>query len=193
MRHNSRPALKASKLNPSDITLHPGEPVTVVCPDCRTWRKLTRSMIPAHRSTDLGRSLRDDEGKQFMRDTRCPGSGQRVQVDITSAQWTQRMKDANTDAAGRRATKVLIGKVLPPVQPATTQMQAAGARFRLALQDHQARGCRACSSGRPCDAAYQLRRQARLAAAGAAELTPAQQKYWNENRSTASAPTRRAA
>lgn len=137
MRHNGRPVLKASKFRPSDITLHPGEPVTVVCSDCRTWRKLTRSMIPAHRSTDLGRDLRDADGTQVKRDTRCPGSGQRVLVDITLAQWVALIEEGGTEVASRRPTKVLRkvkapqpGAVLHiaqprPVAPAPTAAERA--------------------------------------------------------------------
>ncbi|WP_327071885.1 hypothetical protein [Kitasatospora sp. NBC_01302] len=121
MRHNGRPVLKASKIRPSDITLYLGEPVTVVCGDCRTWRQLTRSMIPAHRSTDLGRSLRDDEGNLIKRDTRCPGSGQRIEVDLKPAQWAARIEDGLTEVASRRPTKVLR-KVKAPQPAAVLQI-----------------------------------------------------------------------
>ncbi|MFJ2191600.1 hypothetical protein ACIOJE_27325 [Kitasatospora sp. NPDC087861] len=107
MRHNGRAVLKASQIPASNITLHPGEPVTVVCTDCRTWRKLTRSMIPAHRSTDLGRDLRDADGKQIKRDTRCPGSGQRIEIDLTLARWVTRIEDGLTETAACRPTTVL--------------------------------------------------------------------------------------
>jgi hypothetical protein len=121
VRHNGRPALNASQIRPSNITLHPGEPVTVVCADCRTWRKLTRGMIPAHRSTDPGCELRDNEGKLIKRDTRCPGSGQRIEIDLTLAQWVGQIEDGLTEVAARRPTKVLR-KIPTPKPPAVIHM-----------------------------------------------------------------------
>ncbi|MFF2630860.1 hypothetical protein ACFVUN_34495 [Kitasatospora griseola] len=146
MRHNGRPALRASKLPAADINLRPGEPVTVVCTDCRTWRRLTHSMIPAHRSTDLGRELVDADGRQVRRDTRCPGSGQRIQIDLTVAKWVTRVEDGLTETAACRPTKVLR-KVPTPKPPALHQLAPAAptaTTAHAAYVGHRSR-CAACT------------------------------------------------
>ncbi|MGW2543987.1 hypothetical protein ACWC5I_24695 [Kitasatospora sp. NPDC001574] len=141
MRHNGRPPLKASTIRPAHITLQPGEPVTVVCTDCGTWRKLTRSMIPAHRSTDLGRDLIGADGRQVQRDARCPGSGQRITMDLTVARWVTQIEDGLAEVAARRPTKVLR-KVPTPKPPAITKLTpapATAASARTAYYAHSAR------------------------------------------------------
>lgn len=141
MRHNGRPALKASKFRSADITLRPGEPVTVICTDCGTWRKLSRSMIPAHRSTDLGRDLVGADGRQVQRDARCPGSGQRIEMDLTVARWVTQIEDGLAEVASRRPTTVLR-KVPTPKPPAITKLTpapATAASARAAFYSHSAR------------------------------------------------------
>ncbi|MEU5384376.1 hypothetical protein [Kitasatospora cineracea] len=146
MRHNGRPALKASKIPATHITLHPGEPVTVVCTDCRTWRRLTRGMVPAHRSTDLGRELVGTDGQQVRRDTRCPGSGQRIEIDLTVAKWRTRIEDGLTETAACRPTKVLK-KMKAPLPPALHQLVPAAptAATAHAAYDGHRRRCAACT------------------------------------------------
>ncbi|MGW4814301.1 hypothetical protein ACWEPB_22010 [Kitasatospora cineracea] len=146
MRHNSRPVLRASQIPATHISLHPGEPVTVVCTDCRTWRKLTRGMVPAHRSTDLGRELIGADGQQVRRDTRCPGSGQRIEIDLTVAKWRTRIEDGLTETAACRPTKVLR-KVPTPKPPALHQLAPAAptAATAHAAYDGHRRRCAACT------------------------------------------------
>jgi len=80
MRHNGRPAVLVSTLPPDQVNLRPGEPVAVACPICGKWRHVRRHMLWPHRAHD---------GK-----TRCPGSGQRVRLDLTPAQWLVRLETA---------------------------------------------------------------------------------------------------
>jgi hypothetical protein len=89
MRHNRRPVLVASHLHPNSLSLHAGERPSAACPECGRWRCLRRGMLAPHRS---------DDGV-----SRCPGSGQRFVVDLTSAQWLVQLKVAIRDAACVRA------------------------------------------------------------------------------------------
>lgn len=80
MRDNGRTPMAASKLPPNLLILHPGARPVVACPDCGTWRVVCRRMLPAHRALDGVR--------------RCPGSGQRVTIDLTGAQWRENLRVA---------------------------------------------------------------------------------------------------
>lgn len=91
MRPNGRPVLAMSALAPNLLMLFGDRPV-LVCPDCRTWRVPRRGMLPAHRASD-GVS-------------RCPGSGQRVRVDLSPSEWQARLAAAIREAEQRHATRV---------------------------------------------------------------------------------------
>jgi len=101
-RHNGRPPLAASELTPSLIMLTPGTRAVVACPDCGTWRVPSRGMLPAHRAAD--------------KVTRCPGSGQRVCIDLTAGEWRARLDAAVREAGLRRGSRVHRG-ARPPVPP----------------------------------------------------------------------------
>ena len=88
MRPNGRPMLAASELAPNLLMLSPGYRPVLACPDCETWRVPQRGMLPAHRAADGV--------------TRCAGSGQRVTIDLTPAEWQRRLDAAVRDAALRR-------------------------------------------------------------------------------------------
>jgi hypothetical protein len=82
----------ASKLSPSLIMLAPGTRAVVACPDCGTWRVPARGMLPAHRAADEV--------------TRCDGSGQRIRIDLTPAEWQARLAAAVREAGQRHAVRV---------------------------------------------------------------------------------------
>lgn len=84
MRHNGRPPLRASEIRASDLNLRPGEVPAAVCPVCGRWRRLSRHMLWPHRAAD---------GK-----TRCPGSGQRIEIDISAGEWLMRLEAARQSA-----------------------------------------------------------------------------------------------
>jgi hypothetical protein len=92
MRDNGRPALLASATIPSLLMLYPETRPVVACPDCGTWRVPQRGMLPAHRAAD--------------EHSRCPGSGQRVTIDLTPVQWMESLRVAVREAAGRRGTPI---------------------------------------------------------------------------------------
>ncbi len=102
MRDNGRPVLLASSLTPNLVMIYPGARPVVACPDCGTWRVPRRGMLPAHRAAD-GVS-------------RCAGSGQRVTIDLTPAEWQARLDAAVREAAQRRGSRMHRGS-RPPVAP----------------------------------------------------------------------------
>jgi hypothetical protein len=89
MRDNGRPALLASTTLPSLLMMYPGTRPVVACPDCGTWRVPRRGMLPAHRTAD--------------EHSRCPGSGQRVTIDLTPVQWMESLRVRGTGSG--RATR----------------------------------------------------------------------------------------
>ncbi len=102
MKPNSRPVLAASELAPNLLMLCPGARPVLACPDCGTWRVPSRGMLPAHRAADDI--------------TRCPGSGQRVRIDLTAAEWRARLDAGVREAGLRRGNRVHRGP-RPPVAP----------------------------------------------------------------------------
>ncbi len=90
MRHNRRPVITASALPPNRISVLPRGSTLVACPDCGMWRGLRRSMISPHRAEDGV--------------NRCPGSAQRIRVDITPQEWREALEMAENHAGMRRSS-----------------------------------------------------------------------------------------
>jgi hypothetical protein len=90
-------------LPPNLLMLSPGSRPVLACPDCGTWRVPRRGMLPAHRAADGV--------------ARCAGSGQRVVVDVTSAQWRARLDAAVREAGLRRGIRVHRGSNPPAAPP----------------------------------------------------------------------------
>ena len=110
MRHNGRPVLAASDLAPNLMMLLPGARPVLACPDCGTWRMPWRGMLPAHRAADGV--------------TRCPGSGQRVRVDLAPGDWQARLDAAVREAGVRRASRVHRGGRPPVASPVFRRVRA---------------------------------------------------------------------
>jgi hypothetical protein len=152
MRHNGRPAIKASTMRPENLNLREGEPRMVVCPDCNTWRRLTRSMIHPHRGgvdqpRPEDRRYRDDVSvARPSNGRRCDGSGQRIDIDLTPEQWSQRLLAAESTASSRRTTRP-VRKPRPQSAPATGQMTPATRSLRELLAEHLQDDCAQCRSG----------------------------------------------
>ncbi|MGW3954060.1 hypothetical protein ACWEKM_24775 [Streptomyces sp. NPDC004752] len=160
MRHNGRTPIKVSSLRPENLNLREGE-ISVVCPDCDTWRRLTRSMIHPHRD---GVEQPKPEGRRYRDDTtsskpsngrRCPGSAQRIEVDIAPEQWSEKLLAAETTASGRRTTKP-VRKPRPQDAPAPTQITPATRGPREQLAEHLQDDCAQCRSGH-CVTVIELR------------------------------------
>ncbi|MEV4161445.1 hypothetical protein [Nonomuraea dietziae] len=110
MRHNGRPPILASSMSPNLISLHVGEHPTAACPDCHAWRMVRRGMLWPHRA---------DDGV-----SRCPGSGQRIVIDLTTIEWLSRVKVACRDANTRHGSRTQR-KPTPPTPPPVHRMAAA--------------------------------------------------------------------
>ncbi|GLZ14171.1 hypothetical protein Acsp04_44060 [Actinomadura sp. NBRC 104425] len=123
MRHNGRPVILASSLPPNLLSLSArGGCALVECPDCGKWRSMKRGMITAHRGPHVpGAEAWPAEFRPSP--PRCPGSGQRVRVDESYAEWRARLDAAVREAGQRRGTRV-IPRPKPPVPRAVTQMAA---------------------------------------------------------------------
>ena len=100
MRPNGRPPLAVSTLPPNLLMFLPRP--ALACPDCGSWRVPARGMLPAHRAADGV--------------ARCSGSGQRVVIDVTPAEWRARLDAAVREASLRRSNRVRRGS-RPPVAP----------------------------------------------------------------------------
>ncbi|MGW2393945.1 hypothetical protein ACWCYK_31305 [Streptomyces lydicamycinicus] len=178
MRHNGRAPILASQMRPEHLNLRDGEPRMAVCPDCRTWHRLTRSMIMPHRD---GVAVPKDGSRRYRDDTaphkpsngrRCPGSAQRIDLDITPEQWGEQLLAAETTAAGRRTARP-IRKPRPQVAPAAAQMPAATRPLREQLAEHLQSDCTRCKAGRCArviELRQRIRRTAQIAAAPAAPM-----------------------
>jgi hypothetical protein len=90
MRHNGRPVIAVSTLTPNRISMHPGELPAVACPICGRWRRVKRAMLWPHRAADGA--------------SRCPGSGQRIKIDLTPGEWLARLEAARRSV--RRAASL---------------------------------------------------------------------------------------
>lgn len=111
MRHNGRPRMYASRMRPNHLNLRPGEPRMVVCPDCGRWHGLRRSIVSPHW---------DDSDISL-----CPGSGQRICVDLDPAEWAQRLSEAIAEADLIRPASGPVGAPAPPPVLAVTQLATA--------------------------------------------------------------------
>ncbi|MER6288468.1 hypothetical protein [Streptomyces sviceus] len=165
MRHNGRPAIKASTMRPENLNLREGEPRMVVCLKCNTWRRLTRSMIHPHRDgvdqpRPEDRRYRDDVTvARPANGRRCDGSGQRIDIDLTPEQWSQRLFAAESTAYSRRTTRP-VRKPRPQAAPATGQMTLATRGPRELLAEHLQDDCAQCRSGH-CVTVIELRQRIR--------------------------------
>ncbi|WP_432171181.1 hypothetical protein [Streptomyces sp. 1222.5] len=180
MRHNGRTPIKASSLRPENLNLRQGEK-SVVCPDCDTWRPLTRSMIHPHRDgveqpKPEGRRYRDDTDKtKPSNGRRCPGSAQRIEIDITTEQWFERLLAAETTVSGRRTTKP-VRKPRPQAAPAPAQMAPgqlipAVRSLNEQITEHLQSDCVRCRVGR-CSTVIELRQRIRRTTAQAKHPQP---------------------
>jgi hypothetical protein len=106
-----RPALQVSALPPNKISMHPGEPRTIVCPGCDRWVRPSNGGLRRH-------TVAADSTQV------CPESGRRVWFDIEPARWITDLRLGIADAATRRSASVQR-KAMPPVPPPVCRMAAA--------------------------------------------------------------------
>jgi hypothetical protein len=115
MRHNGRPVIIASKIVPNLVSMTEQGHALVGCPDCGCWKSIKRGMITAHRGPEEpGADAWPAEFRPPRQ--RCPGSGQRIRLDLTYDQWRARLAEASRRAGQRRRTRV-IPRPKPPMAP----------------------------------------------------------------------------
>ncbi|MFC8263759.1 hypothetical protein ACFUNF_40720 [Streptomyces sp. NPDC057291] len=168
MRHNGRTPLLASTMRPEHLNLREDDPRMAVCPDCQTWHRLTRSMINPHRSSD-GVIASNDRPRRYFGDKpaggrRCPGSAQRITIDITVEQWGEKLLTADTTATGRRSArqhyKPLPASAKPVARMTPAPVSAADAL--TAYREHLKR-CRVTNAADSCGGPHRCIDGARLA------------------------------
>jgi hypothetical protein len=175
-RLNRRPRRAASSLPITHLDLTAGQRPSAVCGDCGTWRLLHDTvripgphlvrMIAPH-PTRSGRAL-------------CPGSSQRIVLDVAPERWQQamdrlasRMETRGCDPATRQGT-TLVKKPAPKAPavlhlrptPAATGAQATLRTARADLERHRA-NCTRCQprthgqTSSPCAAGRRLQHRLR--------------------------------
>lgn len=139
------PALALSSLFPQHIDLGPGTE-SLVCPDCTTWcpitghDSLTPKLVP-HHTRPAG----------TVQPRRCKGTNRRIQLDLTVAEWQQRLTEAITETAARSATTVLSKPQTAPT-PAVSQLTPAPATPATAHKAYRAHvtQCSTCTGPSRC-------------------------------------------
>ncbi len=171
MRHNGRTPIKASSMRPENLNLREGEIRSVVCPDCNTWHRLTRSMIHPHRDgveqpKAKGRHY-FDEAKQAKPSNgrRCPGSAQRIEIDLTLEEWGQALLAADGTAIGRRSARQHYKPLPAPAKPVTrmSPVPVSAVDALTAYREHLKK-CRASTTAGRCGGTHRCADGARLAA-----------------------------
>ncbi|MFH8470347.1 hypothetical protein [Streptomyces sp. NPDC017991] len=155
-RDNRREPMLLSKIDPQEINIREGEIKSIVCPDCRTWRRLigeTKLVIRDHCISD-----KVAEGHKHVR---CDGSNQVVQLDIPIEQWSESMLAADSTATGRRSARQHYKPLPAPAKPITKlavpTAQAALAAYREHFKKCQASGVSGrCTGMQRCAAGARL-------------------------------------
>ncbi|GAA2156646.1 hypothetical protein GCM10009727_65600 [Actinomadura napierensis] len=122
MRHNGQPVILASSLPPNLISLSERSCTLVACPECGRWKSIKRGMVTPHRGPHVPGA--DAWPAEFRPSPpRCPGSGQRIRIDLTFEEWRARLAAGCRQAGQRRRTRVMP-RPKPPAMRAIVQMAA---------------------------------------------------------------------
>ncbi|PVC81551.1 hypothetical protein [Streptomyces sp. CS014] len=162
-RDNRREPLLLSTIPPSNINVREGEIMTIVCPDCETWRRLMgESQLKIREHCPRGCTVRAAECEAHPR---CPGSNQAVRLDISVEQWGEAMLAADSTATGRRSARQHFKPIPAPAKP-VMQMSPIPTTSGEALAAYRShlRPCRSSTSATPCLGTHRCSEGARLAA-----------------------------
>ncbi|MFH9821379.1 hypothetical protein [Streptomyces sp. NPDC017230] len=175
MRHNGRDPIKASTMRPEHLNLRDGEPPLAVCPDCDTWHRLTRSMIKPHRD---GYGAPQASKRRYCGDKpaggrRCPGSAQRIIIDITPDEWSEELLAADSTVSSRRSARQHHKPLPAPATPVAKMARALphAADVLTAYGEHLKK-CRQssapghCGETRRCVTGFRLAAQYELLSRG---------------------------
>lgn len=163
-RTNRREPLLLSTIQPQNINVREGEIMTIVCPDCETWRRLMgETQLKIREHCPRGCTGRAAECEEHAR---CAGSNQPVRLDISIEQWGEAMLIADSTATGRRSARQHFKPIPAPAKPVMqiSPMPTTSNEALAAYRDHLRR-CRSNVSGIRCIGSYRCAGGARLAAA----------------------------
>ncbi|MDX2707799.1 hypothetical protein PV350_33860 [Streptomyces sp. PA03-6a] len=153
-RNNGRAPLRLSKVEPQDVNIREGEVKSIVCPDCKTWRRLMGGnmtlKIREHSTTDQ---------------ERCAGSLQVIKLDMSVEEWDEKLLAADSTARVRRSARQHYKPLPAPPKPVARMVPvpATAAGSLTAYREHLAK-CRASSVASRCAGTHRCADGARLAA-----------------------------
>ncbi|MGW2353660.1 hypothetical protein [Actinacidiphila glaucinigra] len=153
-RNNRRAPLLLSKVEPQDVNIREGEVKSIVCPDCRTWRRL----MGGHKT------LKIREHSTSAQD-RCPGSNQLIELDMSVEEWGEKLLAADSTARVRRSARQHYKPLPAPPKPVAkmTPVPVTSAGALTAYREHLKK-CRASSVAGRCVGTHRCADGARLAA-----------------------------
>jgi hypothetical protein len=156
---SKRQPLSAKAMNPTHLNLREGERTSLVCPDCKRWRFVSRGRVVGHRSaepegaarprTTVERRYRDETGTQPVDfGPRCRGSERRLTIDLPLTEWKVRHDEALAHTALRRSDSA-ERKPRPKVTPAVSQMPSLS--LARSARDAHVAACPKCRTKKtPC-------------------------------------------
>ncbi|TDB84477.1 hypothetical protein E1264_24500 [Actinomadura sp. KC216] len=119
---NGRRTLLASQIPLDQISMPPGRSPRLVCADCKTWQPWKRGQVRAH-------PLWPGEAAS----PKCPGSHQRVFLDLTPDRLRELRAGAAAQARAIARSPREGYQQAPPVAPAVHQLAGRRSVPRLAV------------------------------------------------------------
>ncbi|KUN75368.1 hypothetical protein [Streptomyces griseoruber] len=145
---NRREALKLSSMAPEDFNVRPGEAKSIACPDCRTWRRIMGDKVLKIREHCISDHVAEGE-----KHVTCPGSDQRVVIDIDVRRWQSEQNRLLRDAMpqeNRRAARQFYKPLPAPAAPVSRiKAEVTLETARQFYLDHR-KGCTRCVGGQHC-------------------------------------------
>ncbi|MGW4359469.1 hypothetical protein ACWEKU_12015 [Streptomyces californicus] len=197
-RDNRRPPLLLSTIKPQNINVREGEVMSIVCSDCERWLRImgdTQLKIREHCTRECAAG--DTSSEEH---TRCPGSNQPVQLDISVEQWGEKVLAADSTATGRRSARQHYKPLAQPPTPiyrladrgpqGTPTLHRLLEHARQAVDQHRT-ACSLCTAGGRCETGRAL--EVRFAETQASCTIAREQLHRPERQQggRADAPTRR--
>ncbi|WP_413804241.1 hypothetical protein [Streptomyces sp. OE57] len=148
-RTNRREPLLLSTVDPQCYNVRPDETRSIVCPDCRTWRRIMGEKTLKIREHCI--SDRVAEGETHVC---CPGSNQVVIIDINVRDWQRQADRLLRDGmwADQRRAAQQFHKPIPSSATPVTKMLPVPMSAQAALTTYRQhfKKCRACTGTQRC-------------------------------------------
>ncbi|MFD9396132.1 hypothetical protein ACFWBB_36945 [Streptomyces sp. NPDC060000] len=145
---NRREALKLSSMAPEDFNVRPGEPKSIACPDCRTWRRIMGDKVLKIREHCISDKVAEGE-----KHVTCPGSDQLVVIDIDVRRWQARqnrlLRDAMPQENRRAAQQFYKPRPAPAAPVSRIKAEVTLESARQSYLAHR-KGCTRCVGGQHC-------------------------------------------